>query len=207
MAKEIIDAFLSRCSDLLEDHNLQLKEEDRVSIRQELEVILQQYLSDSENYLFDGIKKISDRISTTKQEIGSNVSEDAVQDAQMELDAVVKNTEDATNTILDAAEKIQQLVKDLQDESLKSDIEAQACSIFEACNFQDLTGQRISKVENTLKFVDVAVGDLLSEMARHLGKPSELMTEKEKLDALKNGPQAESSAPSQDDIDKLFEQS
>jgi chemotaxis protein CheZ len=34
--------------------------------------------------------------------------------------------------------------------------------IFEACNFQDLTGQRVSHVLETLKFVEEHVGRLLA---------------------------------------------
>jgi chemotaxis regulatin CheY-phosphate phosphatase CheZ len=76
-----------------------------------------------------------------------------------ELDAVTTGTSQATQKILAAAEEIDQLANNLSA-SLKGKIEQGAAQdisdliirIFEACNFQDLNGQRIAKVMTTLKF-------------------------------------------------------
>src|SRR5215470_173490 len=77
-----------------------------------------------------------------------------------ELDAIVGGTEKATENILAAAEFIDQaanslsaVVKSDQDQALAHDIQDQVIRIFEACNFQDLTGQRITKVVAALKFI------------------------------------------------------
>src|SRR5207302_1956515 len=78
-----------------------------------------------------------------------------------ELGAVVGGTEQATQQILEATEAIDQAATALsrntspdQQKLLSEEIQERVVSIFEACNFQDLTGQRISKVMNTMKFIE-----------------------------------------------------
>ncbi len=81
--------------------------------------------------------------------------------ASRELDAVVDGTERATQQILEAAESIDEAANTLsaslkheQEQALASDIRDQVVRIFEACNFQDISGQRIAKVLATLTFVE-----------------------------------------------------
>ena len=78
-----------------------------------------------------------------------------------ELGAVVGGTEEATQQILEAAEAIDQAATAMtkvnspdQQKLLSEEIGERVVSIFEACNFQDLTGQRISKVMTTMKFIE-----------------------------------------------------
>ena len=52
------------------------------------------------------------------------------------------------------------LVRSAQDQMLAQDIQERVINIFESCNFQDLTGQRIAKVVATLKFICNAITDL-----------------------------------------------
>lgn len=108
---------------------------------------------------------ISDAIENTKKEIAA-LHVAGFEGPEMvrvthELDAVVEGTERATQQILTSAETIDQAanllsaaVKNEQDKTLASDIQEQVIRIFEACNFQDLTGQRIDKVVATLKFIE-----------------------------------------------------
>jgi chemotaxis protein CheZ len=88
--------------------------------------------------------------------------------ASRELDAVVDSTERATQQILEAAETIDEAantlsasVKAEQEQALASDIRDHVVRIFEACNFQDLSGQRIAKVLATLTFVEDRVARML----------------------------------------------
>jgi chemotaxis protein CheZ len=88
--------------------------------------------------------------------------------ASRELDAVVDSTERATQQILEAAETIDEAantlsasVKQEQEQALASDIRDHVVRIFEACNFQDLSGQRIAKVLATLTFVEDRVARML----------------------------------------------
>src|SRR5258707_15431162 len=48
-------------------------------------------------------------------------------------------------------------LKDEQDRALVADAQERVIKIFEACNFQDLTGQRITKVVGTLKFIETHI--------------------------------------------------
>ncbi len=75
-----------------------------------------------------------------------------------ELDAVTAGTAQATQKILTAAEEIDQLANSLSaalkgriEQDLAQDISDSILRIFEACNFQDLIGQRVAKVMKTLK--------------------------------------------------------
>jgi chemotaxis protein CheZ len=88
--------------------------------------------------------------------------------ASRELDAVVDSTERATQQILEAAEGIDEAADTLsaslkheQEQELASDIRDHVVRIFEACNFQDLSGQRIAKVLATLTFVEDRVASML----------------------------------------------
>jgi chemotaxis protein CheZ len=89
--------------------------------------------------------------------------------ASRELAAIVRGTEQATQSILQAAEAIDQAANTLSasvrsghDQGLAHDIQDRVVQIFEGCNFQDLTGQRIAHVLAALKFVEEHVTRLLA---------------------------------------------
>jgi chemotaxis protein CheZ len=104
-------------------------------------------------------------IRRTKQEMDRHDA-NAVIGPQMarvgrELDAIVAGTEQATENILKSAEDIDQIATNLSsllkgsyEQGLAQDMRDHVVRIFEACNFQDLTGQRISKVVASLKFIE-----------------------------------------------------
>jgi ABC-type transporter Mla subunit MlaD len=80
-----------------------------------------------------------------------------------ELDAVTAGTAQATQKILAAAEEIDQLADNLSaalkgklEQDLAQDIADNVLRIFEACNFQDMIGQRVAKVMKTLTQKDAA---------------------------------------------------
>ena len=88
-----------------------------------------------------------------------------------ELEEVVDSTERATQQVLAAAEEIDQVANNLvaalsgkYEQGLARDIQELVIKIFEACNFQDLTGQRIAKVLATLNFVEDHVTRVLEEI-------------------------------------------
>jgi chemotaxis protein CheZ len=133
-----------------------------------------------------------------------------------ELDAIVGGTESATEHILNAAEEIDQatntllaLVKTEQEQNLTRDILDRVVQIFESCNFQDLTGQRISKVVNTLKFIEdhiVKMMDIWGGIEALKDFAPLAIAEREGDAKLLNGPKLDddSGHASQDDIDALF---
>jgi chemotaxis protein CheZ len=88
-----------------------------------------------------------------------------------ELEEVVASTEQATQKVLAAAEEIDQVASNLVaalkgkfEQGLAKDIQDLVIKIFEACNFQDLSGQRVSKVLTTLNFVEEHVTRVLEEI-------------------------------------------
>ncbi len=182
------------------------------SIRQELA---------QSNRLKSELDDIRLSILETKREITSLhhsgfVSEDQAT-ASDELDAVVKGTEVATEKILSAAEVIESNAADLanalktgSDHDLALDIQEHAIAIFEACNFQDLTGQRITKVVNTLKFIEDRVDYMMTiwgGQESFAGIKPEKQEGKTSDSHLLNGPAMEDAidVASQDDIDALFD--
>jgi chemotaxis protein CheZ len=132
-----------------------------------------------------------------------------------ELGAIVTGTETATNSILAAAERIDELSSNLSsrlsggDQDIAREILDNVISIFEACNFQDITGQRISKVVNAMKFVEERVHHMMD-----IWGGMESFKDVETIDdpkrqgdkALLNGPAlvSDTGVTSQDDIDALF---
>jgi len=81
-----------------------------------------------------------------------------------ELEAVLKGSEQATQKILAAAEDIDQAsnnltaaLKDGSERGLAQDIRDRVVELFEACNFQDLTSQRVAKVMATLNRIEAEI--------------------------------------------------
>jgi len=171
-------------------------------------------VQDDRAQLWDGVEAIEDAIKQTRGEITALHSK-AVHDrdfnrASDELDAVVSDTESATETILGAAEAIDEIAGKLGKDNASmeeevAEIRAQAIKIFEACNFQDITGQRISKVVNVLHFIEGRITSMLEIWGKAEGD-GEYIDERTGDDALLNGPSLsdEVNVVSQDDIDSLF---
>jgi chemotaxis protein CheZ len=124
------------------------------------------------NKLKDETDSIHRAINRTMEELASlhfgTFTEGGQGRASRELDAVVTGTEHATQQILDAAEAVDEAANTLsatlrqeQERALASDIRENVVRIFEACNFQDLSGQRIAKVLATLKFVEDRVARMM----------------------------------------------
>ena len=97
------------------------------------------------------IADISGRIKATKVEIAALrhplAGEDKFQLASEELGAVVKATEVATNSIMSCAEEIEDIIREVRAQmpdgyqsSRLGDVQETILRIYEACNFQDLTG-------------------------------------------------------------------
>jgi len=115
---------------------------------------------------------ISGRIKSMKMEIAAirhpRAQEDRFHRASMELNAVVASTESATHGIMEAAERIdgglRALLETTAEPNTRSQLESLSrlvISIYEACNFQDLTGQRINKVVRTLLFIEERVDAMI----------------------------------------------
>ncbi len=163
--------------------------------------------------IYEAIAQTKKEIATLHQTTGSEGEE--MTRVTNELDAVVDGTEGATESILTAAEFIDETANTLsarlnaQDQELANDIQDKVVHIFEACNFQDLTGQRITKVVNTLRFVEDRITqmmDIWGGIESFQDIEIEEREQKEGDAALLNGPSLDHDVDvaSQDDIDALF---
>lgn len=123
----------------------------------------------------------------------------------VELEAVIKTNEDAANQIMDAADRISQRLGGgaggavLDDdtarakflEETQNDIE----SIILACSFQDLTGQRIRKILQSIETIENHISQTLGKLGIEM-----------EPDPLAGGVRdsTENHISSQDAIDELF---
>jgi len=168
------------------------------------------FLSTVQPTVTDELRAIGKEIARMKVEISqlraNDMTGNKIPDAGRELDAIVEATEDATNTIMEAAEEI--MGADTSDpEAYQELVSNKMIGIFEACTFQDITGQRISKVVTTLNYIDERV----SSFIEHLRIPGDLDAEFEeteeerrKRELILHGPQHSGEGVSQDDIDSML---
>jgi chemotaxis protein CheZ len=172
---------------------------------------VQPVLEHLDETIYCELRAITDHIAKTKAEIGglhaNDLSQQRIPEADMELNAVVDATEGATNTIMEAAETIMEA--DPDDMAAYQDtVNTQVMRIFEACSFQDITGQRISKVVETLQFIDHRLSRFTAALGVKDGSlkltEEEMAREKRKNDQILNGPQLVGQGVEQTDIDAMF---
>lgn len=158
-------------------------------------------------------------IGQAKMEIASIKHPKAVDDrmdaATNELDAIVLGTETSTHDILTASERIEGTVRrmtalhpeDQELVALSEEVAGDIINIFEACNFQDITGQRITKVVNTIRFIEQRILAIIEIWGREAFAELPLSEDASKDDdqRLMNGPQLPNQGISQDDINALFD--
>ena len=131
-----------------------------------------------------------------------------------QLDAIVKATEEATNTIMETMEKNERLLAELKQQledpkhvALVDQIIDNGNSVFEACSFQDITGQRVTKVVKSVTYIEDRVNALIDIWGKAALEEVEVKPDREKTadEALLHGPQLHDEGISQADIDKLFD--
>jgi len=118
-----------------------------------------------------------------------------------ELKAVMQGSDEATQKILAAAEEIDQAANNLSaalkgasEQGLAQDIRDRVIAIFEACNFQDLTCQRVAKVMTAFGRIEQQIARALDDLAGLDAAPRT------------NGPRLEGDRGhfSQSDVDLMF---
>ncbi|MTH97795.1 protein phosphatase CheZ [Roseibium sp. RKSG952] len=160
------------------------------------------------------IADMHEAIERTKLEIANIKAEGAdsnrFTDASHELDAIVTQTEGATQSILEAAERIQEQAWTLRekgaDESVCDDIDGKATEIFMACSFQDLTGQRTNKVVQVLRYLESRINLMINIWGiDELAADATAGPLDNRPDAhLLNGPQLTGRGVSQSNVDELM---
>ncbi len=161
------------------------------------------------------IEDLASYIKTAREDIAAicptDITDEHLPSATDELDAIVMATESATNGIFEAVESIESIAADLPPET-SAKITEQVTAVYEACGFQDITGQRIGKVVKTLKYIEMRVEEILSafsedqiDRSKKAERKKPEPTGKERPDEhLMSGPQQEGEAISQADVDALF---
>ena len=177
----------------------------------------------------DGIETPDDTNADLSRLIGevaalksANPDEDKLPLARHELETVVEITDKAANEIMNQTDEIQIVIDKIRDDIASGDtakveghlssLEGIATNLLMACEFQDLTGQRINKVSNTIHRLEEQIGDLFLTLgiAEGTGAGGLDVTDSgdERPDKdLLHGPQDEdaSGSISQADIDAMFD--
>jgi chemotaxis protein CheZ len=197
----------------------ELQAQSRTPTREEISEVVEQMmgslqgdLSEVNLKIYSELEGLAKYILSAKREIAAlrpdEITAEHLPTATDELDAIVGATEEATNTILQAMEVLGNLTEKMPTE-IADQVNDAVTQVYEACNFQDVTGQRITKVVKALKHIEDRVDGLVAAFGDEIAKyreahpkqegPKEI-TDKDLL----NGPQLPDNASKQDDIDALL---
>jgi chemotaxis protein CheZ len=159
--------------------------------------------------LYREVEVLADYIKTVRHDIAAlrpdDISARHIPMATDELDAVVNATAEATGVILGGMEEIERLAGGLPPEVAApfGDI---VIKVYEACGFQDITGQRISKVVRALRHIEGKIDALLAVFSADLSQAAAAGSPTVDAEAsLLNGPALPAAAANnQADIDALL---
>jgi chemotaxis protein CheZ len=164
----------------------------------------------AEACLLAEMEALGQEVRRAKSEIAAlcvdDINQSHIPRATDELDAVLEHTARATNEILDVCEGLEAMQQHLPPPESEKLGEA-VTRIYEACSFQDITGQRISKVVSALKSIEARVAAVTARFGQPGAPPPPppaAVTPATEGRALANGPQMPAAASSQADIDKLL---
>ena len=173
---------------------------------------LQSFFNAMDTKVYGELREIAQYIESMRQKIGllqvNELKNSRIPSAGQELGAIVQSTEKASNTIMECAEAV--MAADAGDPAAyKALVEEKMTIIFEACSFQDITGQRIAKVVETLEHIEARVARFADVV--HDGDLEGFLNEAERKRAerkqklLLNGPQLNGQGIAQNDVDQLFD--
>lgn len=165
----------------------------------------------TEAALLAELEALGREVARTKTEIAAlrvdDINASHIPAATDELDAVVSHTATATNEILDCCETLEALQPRLSGQDAEA-LSGAVTRIYEACSFQDITGQRISKVVAALKAIEARVAAATAAFGRSSSAaPAPAIEEagsRTEGERLANGPQLPAAASSQEEIDRLL---
>lgn len=211
--KNKIDPELAaRLDEIKAVHGDSVKVEDVAEVVDSMMSTMQGDVTSADLELYGELESLSSYIRSAKSEIAQlrpdDVKEKYLSSASDELDAIVDATADATNSIMDATEIVEDVMNDIGGTANERLMEA-TTKIYEACTFQDITGQRITKVVTALKHIEEKIDALVdafgSEISKYKQENPEDDGPKEITDEdLLEGPQLEGQGKSQEDIDALL---
>lgn len=158
------------------------------------------------------LKDLLKYIGAAKSELISmqpkSLSHRDIPDAAEQLAAIVSATEDAASSIMDAADNVGEIAVELGGEVGKK-LETISTELFQASSFQDITGQRITKVSRTLDQLEQRLSSLAVAIGDDYVAPQEDLNVDDQgvainSDDLLHGPQLEGDGNSQDEIDAIL---
>ena len=212
MAKLAIADDLSKRIDGLRNNRPEVSREEIHRAVEEVISSLTGTLTMSDIKLYRELEDLARFIQSAKREIAAlrphDIQDEHIPMATDELDAVVEATARATGEILDRAEALEKLALTLPPEAA-AEITDAVTRIFEASNFQDITGQRITKVVKALKYIENKIDSLVTAFGtREIETPPPpppVSAEESDDDAkLLHGPQMPAVANSQAEIDAIL---
>ncbi len=163
----------------------------------------------NEAALLAEIEGLARTVASARVEIAALGADDItgshIPSATDELDAIVAHTATATDSILECCEAFDTLALRLSDTDARI-LQGVVTRIYEACSFQDITGQRITKVVATLKAIEAKVAHMIEAFAP-AGATMAVRADRPEMpegDLLLNGPQLPAAAMDQSDVDALL---
>ena len=172
---------------------------------------LQGFFQAMDAKVYRELREIAGYIDSMRNEIGAlqvnDLKNSRIPSAGEELGAIIKATEQATNTIMECAEAV--MAADARDPAAyKTLVDEKMLVIFEACSFQDITGQRIAKVVETLQHIEERVSRFANVVqAKDLDgflNESERARAERKAKLLLHGPQLAGAGVDQSAVDEMF---
>jgi chemotaxis protein CheZ len=143
--------------------------------------------------LFDfGEANLSGQLAKIQEQVAVMVAMPvaATRNSGLELEAVVQATEAAANQIMEAAEAIGDWLRDgARDVASIEVVASKLNSIFEACTFQDVTGQRIRRAIQHLQHVETMLSEVMPVQAEQPGHRERVVVNPDLV---------------QDDVDRVF---
>jgi len=162
-------------------------------------------LNGTQTTLLAEVEELGRTIAAAKVDIAAlrvdDITGNHIPTATDELDAIVAHTAAATDQILEVCETLDEVGAKLRGKA-KAQLQDATTRIYEACSFQDITGQRITKVVVALKTIEQKVAMLIYTFGDDPDAMPPEPTDGEA--ALLNGPQLPAAAMDQSDIDRLL---
>jgi chemotaxis protein CheZ len=173
---------------------------------------LQSFFETFDATVYRELREIAGYIDSMRDQIGAlqvnEIKNSRIPMAGQELGAIVRATENATNTIMNCAEAV--MGADASDPAAyKALVDEKMMMIFEACSFQDITGQRIAKVVETLQHIEDRVARFANVMKAKDFEGFLTDTERERAERaerlLLHGPALDGQGADQETVDKLID--
>jgi len=200
-----------RLVDFLKQKRENITFHDIITLAEVSAQALQTFFQAMDSRVYGELREIARYIETMRQEMGilqvNELKNSRIPSAGHELGAIVNSTEQATNTIMECAEAV--MAADASDPAAyKAMVDEKMMIIFEACSFQDITGQRIAKVVETLQHIETRVARFAEVMqAKDLDgflTDAERARQERKQKLMLNGPQLAGEGIDQNVVDEMF---